>query len=124
LLQRACVCSQGHLATSKATNGLLLREAAQCPDEDEKAFQDTSKYKYFNTNNLWVDLQKLKETMDKNDGVLPLPVIKNGKTVDPRDKKCGSAAQNARAWALAAHRSPHRSPLTSRAFDACRGQVD
>merc|ERR1719453_2146827 len=24
--------------------------------------------------------------MDKNDGVLPLPVIKNGKTVDPRDK--------------------------------------
>jgi len=83
----------GHLATSKATNGLLLREAAQCPDEDEKAFQDTSKYKYFNTNNLWVDLQKLKETMDKNDGVLPLPVIKNGKTVDPRDKKSTKVLQ-------------------------------
>merc|ERR1712226_23594 len=27
--------------------GLLLREAAQCPDEDEKAFQDVTKYKYF-----------------------------------------------------------------------------
>jgi len=83
----------GHLAKSKASGGLLLRESAQCPDEDEKAFQDTSKYKYFNTNNLWVNLQALKETMDKNDGVLPLPVIKNSKTVDPRDKKSTKVLQ-------------------------------
>jgi len=76
----------GHLATSNATGGLLLREAAQCPDEDEKAFQDVSKYKFFNTNNLWVNLPALKATFDKFNGILPLPVIKNGKTVDPRDK--------------------------------------
>merc|ERR1711988_881667 len=69
-----------------ATGGLLLREAAQCPDEDEKAFQDVSKYKFFNTNNLWVNLPALKATFEKFNGVLPLPVIKNGKTVDPRDK--------------------------------------
>jgi len=76
----------GHLATSNATGGLMLREAAQCPDEDEKAFQDVSKYKFFNTNNLWVNLPALKATFDKFNGILPLPVIKNGKTVDPRDK--------------------------------------
>ena len=36
-------------------DGLLLRESAQCPDEDEKAFQDVSKHKFFNTNNLWIN---------------------------------------------------------------------
>merc|ERR1712072_1239843 len=42
--------------------------------------------KYFNTNNLWVDLPALKAAFDKNEGALPMPVMKNGKTVDPRDK--------------------------------------
>jgi len=82
----------GHLAQS-STGGLLLRESAQCPDEDEKEFQNVGKYKYFNTNNLWVNLQALKETMDANEGVLPLPVIKNSKTVDPRDKKSTKVLQ-------------------------------
>merc|ERR1712130_118004 len=67
----------GHLATMKSGGGLTLRESAQCPKEDEKTFQDTTKYCYFNTNNLWVDLQKLKDTFDKNDGALPLPVMLN-----------------------------------------------
>merc|ERR1719410_1286537 len=83
----------GHLAKDKATGGLLLRESAQCPDEDEKAFQDVSKYKYFNTNNLWVDLVALKAAFDKNGGSLPLPVMKNDKTVDPRDKKSPKVIQ-------------------------------
>merc|ERR1719158_2399685 len=77
----------GHLATDNASGGLLLRESAQCPEEDEKAFQDTSKYKFFNTNNLWVDLVALKDIFEKNGGAIPLPVMKNAKTVDPRDKK-------------------------------------
>jgi len=72
---------------------MLLRESAQCPDEDEKEFQNVDKYKFFNTNNLWVDLAALKKTMDANNGVLPLPVIKNGKTVDPRDKKSTKVLQ-------------------------------
>jgi len=77
----------GHLAKDAKTGGLLLRESAQCPEEDEKAFQDVSKYKYFNTNNLWVDLVALKGIFEKNGGSIPLPVMKNSKTVDPRDKK-------------------------------------
>eukprot|EP00420_Gonyaulax_spinifera_P037289 CAMPEP_0197877216 /NCGR_PEP_ID=MMETSP1439-20131203/5977_1 /TAXON_ID=66791 /ORGANISM="Gonyaulax spinifera, Strain CCMP409" /LENGTH=266 /DNA_ID=CAMNT_0043496547 /DNA_START=19 /DNA_END=819 /DNA_ORIENTATION=+ len=76
----------GHLARKKASGDLLLRESAQCPDEDEKAFQDTNKYTYFNTNNLWVDLKALKDQFERNGGSLPLPVMKNSKTVDPRDK--------------------------------------
>merc|ERR1711966_36699 len=35
----------------------------------------------------------LKKTMNANNGVLPLPVIKNGKTVDPRDKQSTKVLQ-------------------------------
>merc|ERR1712226_953628 len=66
--------------------GLTLRESAQCPKEDEGVFQDTTKYSYFNTNNLWVDLAKLKAAFEKHSGALPLPVMINDKTVDPRNK--------------------------------------
>jgi len=77
----------GHLGIFKEGGGLTLREAAQCPKEDEKMFQDITKYKYFNTNTLWLDLVQLKQTIDKNGGTIPLPVIVNEKTVDPRNKK-------------------------------------
>ncbi len=69
----------GHLASREGQ--LILREAAQCPDEDEDAFQDISKHRYFNTNNLWIDLEALKAIMTAHGGVVPLPMIKNKKTV-------------------------------------------
>merc|ERR1719162_70283 len=77
----------GHLAMDAKKGGLLLRESAQCPEEDEKAFQDVSKYQFFNTNNLWIDLVALDAIFKKNNGSIPMPVMKNAKTVDPRDKK-------------------------------------
>merc|ERR1712083_903194 len=46
-----------------------------------------------NTNNLWVDLEKLKAAFDKMGGALPLPVMLNDKTVDPRDKKSTKVVQ-------------------------------
>merc|ERR1712190_570209 len=76
----------GHLAQDKNRN-LLLRESAQCPDEDAAAFQDIRKYRFFNTNNLWLDLEALKGIFEKHGGSIPLPVMRNPKTVDPRDKK-------------------------------------
>ena len=82
----------GHLAQG-ARKGLLLRESAQCPEADEKEFQNVGKHKFFNTNNLWVDLQALKAAYAKHGGALPLPVIKNGKTVDPRDKSSTKVLQ-------------------------------
>merc|ERR550532_3039839 len=54
----------GHLARDSRSGGLLLRESAQCPDEDEKEFQNVEKYKFFNTNNLWVDLVALRKAFD------------------------------------------------------------
>merc|ERR1719262_1804331 len=83
----------GHLAKMKEGGGLTLRESAQCPKEDEAAFQDTSKYTYFNTNNLWVDLVKLKALFEKHGGALPLPVMVNDKTVDPRLKSSTKVIQ-------------------------------
>lgn len=75
----------GHLALRNGK--LLLRESAQCPDEDMDAFQDITKHRFFNTNNLWLRLDVLAEVLGKSGGFLPLPVIQNKKTVDPRDKK-------------------------------------
>lgn len=50
----------GHLAKRKKDGRLVLRESAMTPDEDKKAFEDISTHKFFNTNNLWVNLKKLK----------------------------------------------------------------
>lgn len=75
----------GHLAMRKQDGQMLLRESAQCADEDEKDFQNTEKHRYFNTNNLWIRLDKLAAVIEKNNGVVPLPMIKNSKTVDPGD---------------------------------------
>jgi UDP-N-acetylglucosamine pyrophosphorylase len=77
----------GHLAVRKSDGQLLLREVAQCPDADIEAFQNIDKHQYFNTNNLWLRLDALRDLLAKCDGVLPLPMIVNRKTVDPRDKK-------------------------------------
>lgn len=74
----------GHIA--RLQNGqLVLREIAQCPPEDLPAFQDTGKHRFFNTNNIWVDLVQLKQTLVQNNYVLKLPMIRNAKTLDPRN---------------------------------------
>ena len=74
----------GHLA--KLTSGrYVLREIAQCPDEDMSSFQDISRHKYFNTNNIWFHLPSLKSVLDRSKGVMELPMIRNRKNVDPRD---------------------------------------
>ncbi len=76
----------GHLAIRHSDQRLVLREVAQCPENDLDAFQDISRHQFFNTNNLWLNLPALKAALDAEGGVLPLPVIQNQKTVDPREK--------------------------------------
>lgn len=83
----------GHLAVRKADGRLLLREVAQCPEEDMEAFQNIDRHRYFNTNSLWLRLDLLKEQLAADSGVLPLPMIRNNKTVDPRDKKSTPVVQ-------------------------------
>jgi UTP--glucose-1-phosphate uridylyltransferase/phosphoglucomutase len=77
----------GHLARRAADGVLLLRESAQCPPADGDAFQDVGRHQFFNTNNLWLNLPALQAKLAACGGALPLPLIKNEKTVDPRDKK-------------------------------------
>ena len=56
----------GHLAKRVSDGQLILRESAMCADEDEEAFQDITKHRFFNTNNLWIRLDKLKEIISSN----------------------------------------------------------
>lgn len=75
----------GHLARNK--NGrLILRELAQTPNEDQEAFQDIEQHRFFNTNNLWINLPALRRVMISQNNALMLPMIRNGKTTDPRDE--------------------------------------
>lgn len=83
----------GHLAVRKSDKQLILRESAMCADEDEAAFQDITKHRFFNTNNLWIRLDKLKEIVEKFGGFIPLPMIMNSKTVDPKDDKSQKVVQ-------------------------------
>lgn len=73
----------GHLART-LDGRLVLREAAQCPEAEIAAFQDIARYRYFNTNNVWVNLKAL-DALLQGDRILPLPMILNPKTLDPRD---------------------------------------
>ena len=75
----------GHLARRRSDGQLVLRESAQTRPEDEDAFGDVDRHKFFNTNNLWLDLNALDAVLQANDGVLGLPIIRNVKTVDPAD---------------------------------------
>ena len=75
----------GHLARRKSDDRLVLREVAQCPAGDLAAFQDITLHRFFNTNTLWLRVSDLRATLAENGGSLPLPLICNAKTADPRD---------------------------------------
>ncbi len=82
----------GHLARSD--NGpLLLRESAQCPPDEKDDFQDIERYRYFNTNSLWINLPTLRDHLRASEGILPLPVMINRKTLNPRDPQSAPVAQ-------------------------------
>lgn len=83
----------GHLAVRNSDGRLLLRETAQTLGADVPAFQNIERHCYFNTNNLWLRLDLLKAQLAADAGVLPLPMIRNNKTVDPRDKKSPAVIQ-------------------------------
>ena len=74
----------GHLARH-SSGRLILREAAQCPEDELEAFQDIRRFRYFNTNSIWINLKALKTLFDKKN-TIHLPLILNPKTLDPRDK--------------------------------------
>ena len=80
----------GHLALRDGQ--VTLRESAQVPDGDT-SFGDVDRWRYYNTNNLWVDLQALKELQAADAAAPELLLIVNRKTVDPRDKSSTKVIQ-------------------------------
>ena len=80
----------GHLARRRSTGRLVLRESSQAPTctdgEIIPEFQDVSKYRHFNTNNIWLDLKAVVEVAKNHNGSIPLPLISNKKNVNPRDR--------------------------------------
>ena len=91
----------GHLA--RRDGQLILRESAQCAPEDEAAFQDTDRHHWFNTNNLWIDLEALRAELDRHPGGLPLPVIRRCRTA-----RCASSSRP--PWVRRSSVSPVRRP--------------
>ena len=74
----------GHLARHQSGR-LILREAAQCPKDEQQAFQDITRYRFFNTNSIWVNLESLKALFEK-EHTIRLPMILNPKTINLRDE--------------------------------------
>jgi len=101
----------GHIARRRSDGQLVLRETAQTPPEDEDSFRDFRRWRYYNTNNLWVDLRVLADTLQRAEGVLELPLIVNHKTVDPRDADSPAVLQLESAMGAAIESFPGASLL-------------
>ncbi len=72
----------GHLARYQGR--LVLRETAQVPDGDA-SFTDVGRWRWYNTNNIWIDLRALRDLQATDPAAPDLPLIVNRKTADPRD---------------------------------------
>ena len=83
----------GHFARRKADGRIVLRESAQTSDEDKESLADLERHKYCSTNNLWFDLERMRHEIQRRDGVLGLPLIRNHKNVDPADPKSPEVIQ-------------------------------
>ena len=75
----------GHFATRREDGRIVLRETAQTLPEDKEALADLDRHRYTSTNNLWFDIAAVRAELDRRNGILGLPLIKNTKTVDPAD---------------------------------------
>ncbi|BAR06766.1 UTP--glucose-1-phosphate uridylyltransferase [Scardovia inopinata] len=83
----------GQIVRNKKTGCLMLREMTQVHPDDKDQATDVKVHPYFNTNNIWVRISALKKMLKKRKGVLPLPVIRNMKTVNPTDSSTKSVIQ-------------------------------
>jgi len=72
----------GHLARHQGR--MVLRETAQVPAGDT-SFTDVERWRWYNTNNIWIDLRALRDLQAADPAAPDLPLIVNRKTVDPRD---------------------------------------
>ncbi|MGK0288705.1 MAG: UTP--glucose-1-phosphate uridylyltransferase [bacterium] len=70
---------KGGTIIQKDNGTLCLLEIAQVSKEHREEFKSVKKFKFFNTNNIWVNLRALKAKLEN--GGLDLDIIRNKKTV-------------------------------------------
>jgi UTP--glucose-1-phosphate uridylyltransferase len=87
----------GHLARYQGR--VVLRETAQVPGGDT-SFTDVGRWRWYNTNNIWIDLRALASLQAAEPAAPVLPLIVNRKTVDPRDPASTPVIQL--EWAMGA----------------------
>ncbi|WP_018142997.1 UTP--glucose-1-phosphate uridylyltransferase [Alloscardovia criceti] len=83
----------GHFVIDNATDRLTLREMSQVHPDDKDIAMDEQIHPFFNTNNIWIRISALKKVLKKYNGILPLPVIRNNKTVDPTNSSSPRVVQ-------------------------------
>lgn len=76
---------KGGFPVRHKSGGLVLWETAQCHPDEMDEYQDISRFTHTSTNNIWVNLEKLKVEMERMNNNLQLTMIRNEKTVDPQD---------------------------------------
>ncbi len=75
----------GNFVRRRADGRVMLRDTAQIAAEDVDDANDSARHPLVSTNNIWVRLDPLIDLLERHEGVLPLPVIRNEKPVDPQD---------------------------------------
>ena len=83
----------GHFARRSSDHRIVLRETAQTRPEDLPQLADLTRHRFASTNNLWFNLAAMSNELDARGGTLPLPLIRNVKTVDPRDPQSPTVIQ-------------------------------
>jgi UTP--glucose-1-phosphate uridylyltransferase len=98
----------GHLA--RLGSRLVLRETAQVPEGDT-SFTDVERWRFYNTNNLWIDLRALRRLQESDAAAPALPLIVNRKTVDPADPSSTPVIQLETAMGAAIGSIPDSRPV-------------
>lgn len=83
----------GQLVVRRSDGQIIQRETAQVVPGELDVANDRHVHPFFHANNLWFDLVQLAELLERHDGVMPLPLIRNLKTVDPSDKSSTKVVQ-------------------------------
>ena len=72
----------GHLARHQGR--VVLRGTAQVPDGDT-SFTDVERWRWYNTNDIWIDLRALKDLQASDPAAPALPLIIDRETVEPAE---------------------------------------
>ncbi|MCI7551597.1 MAG: UTP--glucose-1-phosphate uridylyltransferase [Actinomycetaceae bacterium] len=101
----------GHLARRISDGRVILRDTAQTPPDQMDYFTDEHRHPFFHTNNLWFNLEALRDLLRKTDGVVDLPLIRNRKHVDPTDSSSPEVYQLETAMGAIVQSFAHAQPV-------------